>query len=64
MDGGNLMDFVSRFRQLQVQRDTSDELIKVSCVPTEPVVVGQPQLAGFVPCLPSRGQVTLGKFWT
>lgn len=32
MDGGNLMDFVQRFRQLQVQRDTSDELIKVRCV--------------------------------
>jgi hypothetical protein len=32
MDGGNLLEFVQRFRQLQVQRDTNDELIKVSSV--------------------------------
>ncbi|KAL2289981.1 hypothetical protein FJTKL_00531 [Diaporthe vaccinii] len=40
MDGGNLMDFVSRFRQLQVQRDTSDELIKDLLVYCEHVESG------------------------
>ena len=27
--GGGLMDFVQRFQNIQLQRDTSDELIKV-----------------------------------
>ncbi|KAL1860595.1 hypothetical protein Daus18300_009085 [Diaporthe australafricana] len=40
MDGGNLMDFVQRFQQLQHQRDTSDELIKDLLIYCERVETG------------------------
>ncbi len=30
--GGGIMDFVQRFQSLQLQRDTSDELIKVGYI--------------------------------
>lgn len=64
MDSGNLMDFVQRFRQLQVQRDTSDELIKVRCV-LAALLLRRPSWdsltwAGSVSCLPARGRVTRG----
>lgn len=36
LNGGGILDFYQRFQQLQLQRDTSDELIKVWPLPALP----------------------------
>lgn len=35
-NGGGVYDFIKRFQQLQLQRDSHDDLIKACPMPTQP----------------------------